>query len=90
MRAKGHRRLPKLNKQVRDELLDAFEQLCKKFGVKSMGFDYNAITATKQWALSYTEGLGWMIVCGLGGCGCALSRWNGYIGDGHLALQGGH
>jgi len=70
------------------ELLDAFGRLCKKIGVVSRGFDVAAITApcdgakhdgTTQWAMKKTKGLGWMVVCGKGGCGCALSRWNGYI-----------
>lgn len=70
------------------ELLSAFERMCRQLGVMSRGFDADAITAPidgpkydgiEQWAMRHTEGLGWMVVCGAGGCGAALSRGNGYV-----------
>jgi hypothetical protein len=75
---------PKVKKR---ELLSAFELLCKKMGVVSKGFHPESITApidgekydgTKQWAMKKTS-FGWMVVCGKGGMGAVLSRWNGYI-----------
>lgn len=69
------------------QLLDAFASMCNKLGIVSRGFDVKAITApidgdkhdgTKQWAMNKAE-CGWMVVCGKGGCGAALSRWNGYV-----------
>jgi hypothetical protein len=57
-------------------------------GVESAGFDPKAITAPidgprhdgkTRWAMKYTKGCGWMVVCGTGGCGAPLSRWNGYM-----------
>jgi len=83
-----HSRRVNVPKVTKAALLQAFEILCDKLGVKSRGFDVEAITApcdgpaydgTKQWAMKYTKGCGWMIVCAKGGCGCALSRWNGYV-----------
>ncbi len=71
-----------------DELLRAFDKMCKRLGKVSRGFEPNKITApidgdkydgTSQWAISYTTGFGYMIVCGAGGCGCALGRSGGYI-----------
>jgi hypothetical protein len=29
--------------------------------------------------MKYSKGCGWMVVSGKGGCGAALSRWNGYM-----------
>jgi len=71
-----------------NQLLDAFEDLCRVMGTTNRGFDYKAITApisgaaydgTEQWAMMYRDGMGWMVVGGIGGCGAALSRWNGYM-----------
>ncbi len=76
---------PKITKK---ELLNAFECLCRLYGVKSKGFYPESITApidgpkydgTEQWAMKHVKGLGWMIVLGSRGCGCAFVRYNGYI-----------
>jgi len=57
-------------------------------GVRSKGFNPEEITApidgdkhdgTIQWAMKKTKGFGWMVVSGWKGCGCPLSRFNGYI-----------
>lgn len=78
-------RVPRVKKE---ELLFAFETMCRQLGKVSKGFDAESITApcdgdkydgTDQWAMKYTKRCGWMIVCGKGGCGCALSRFNGYV-----------
>ena len=70
-----------------EQLLHALEVLCRQFNAVSRGFDYNAITApidgdkydgTTQWAIRHTS-QGYMIVCGHGGCGAVMARWNGYI-----------
>jgi hypothetical protein len=76
-------------RKVTDEqLLRTFQYLCDVMGVVSRGFDREAITApidgsaydgTSQWAMHHEIKLGWMVVCGAGGCGAALSRWNGFI-----------
>jgi hypothetical protein len=68
--------MPKVSKK---ELRVALDRLCQELGTTSRGFDVGAINGPDQWALKYTPGCGWMVVCGLGGCGAALSRWNGYI-----------
>jgi hypothetical protein len=61
------------------QLLQAFERMCKALGKTSRGFDVEAIDAQDQWAMKYTPKCGWMIVCGLGGCGVPLGRWNAYV-----------
>ena len=68
--------LPKVTKQ---ELEFALDRLCRAMGTTSRGFNVDAIDGMDQWALMYKPGAGWMVVSGLGGCGAALSRWNGYI-----------
>ncbi len=69
---------PKVKKA---ELLRAFERVCKLIGKKSNGFDanINLDNGRNQWAMLYRKKCGWMVVCGSGGCGAALSRWNGYL-----------
>lgn len=67
---------PKVSRQ---ELLDTFDRMCKALGKSSKGFEPGKITGKDQWAMQYRKDCGWMIVCGLGGCGAALSRWNGYV-----------
>jgi hypothetical protein len=69
----------KLPRVTRKQLTDALSRLCQLVGTTSRGLDVEAIDGPDQWALRHTPGLGWMVVCGLGGCGAALSRWNGYI-----------
>ena len=71
--------MEKLPKVSKDDLKFALERLCKAVGTTSRGFDVGAINGPDQWALHHRPGAGWMVVCGLGGCGAALSRWNGYI-----------
>lgn len=66
-------------KVTKEELLDAFERLCAQMGVICRGFDRNLIDGGDQWALFHRRGYGWMVVCGLGGCGVALGRFNNYI-----------
>ena len=70
------------------QLLEAFDSLCKSYGVESAGFDRNAITAPidgdkhdgkKRWAMHHKPGLGWMIVSGWKGWGINFTRSNGYI-----------
>ncbi len=63
----------------RAQLLEAFERMCLALGKTSRGFDAKAISAKDQWAMSYTPKCGWLIVCGLGGCGVPLGRWNAYV-----------
>ena len=62
--------------------------MCNALGVVSAGFDVDAITAPidgprhdgkTRWAMKHTKRCGWMVVCGAGGCGAVLSRWNGYM-----------
>jgi hypothetical protein len=65
--------------QHQEDLLAAFERLCERMGKTCRGFDADAIDDFHQWALKYRPGGGWMIVCGRGGVGCALTRYNGYI-----------
>lgn len=48
-------------------------------GVTCRGFDPNLIDGRDQWALIHKRGYGRMVVCGLGGCGVALGRFNNYI-----------
>ena len=69
----------KLPKVTKEGLVDALNRLCEAVGTTSRGLDVSAINGKDQWALKYTPGVGWMVVCGLGGCGAALSRWNGYM-----------
>jgi hypothetical protein len=73
---------------TKKELLRVFESLCSRMGKTSAGFDASAITAPidgpkhdgkSRWAMKHTKGLGWMVVRGTGGCGAALSRWDGYM-----------
>lgn len=70
-----------MSKVSDQELLAAFERMCRMLGKVSRGFDVDAITApidgprydgTSQWAMKRVEGFGWMVVCGAGGCGAAL------------------
>ena len=77
-----------MSKVSDQELLAAFERMCRALGKVSRGFDVDAITApidgprhdgTTQWAMKRVEGFGWMVVCGAGGCGAALSRGAGYV-----------
>ncbi len=72
------------NKQI----LKAFERLCEVYDVVSRGLNPELITApcdgpaydgTEQWAARYVKGLGWMVVCGKGGCGVVFGRWNAYF-----------
>ena len=63
----------------KEKLLHAFERMCKQLGKQSRGFDVEAIDGRDQWAMRHRPECGWMVVCGLGGCGAALSRWNGYV-----------
>ncbi len=59
------------------DLLNAFEHLCKVAGKQSRGFDVTAIDGEDQWAMKNTPKYGgWMAVCGLGGCGVAVGRFN--------------
>ncbi len=62
----------------REDLARAFERMCKTLGKTSRAFDVNAIDGPHQWAMMNRDGL-WMIVSGLGGCGAAVSRRNGYV-----------
>lgn len=82
------RRVVVVPRVTKDELLQAFADMCRRLGKISRGFDVEAITApcdgpqyggTPQWAMKYQKRCGWMIVSGKGGCGAALSRWNGYV-----------
>lgn len=73
------RDMQKLPKVTKDELVAALDRLCAAVGTTSRGLNVDAINGPNQWALSHLPGAGWMVVCGLGGCGAALSRWNGYI-----------
>jgi hypothetical protein len=68
----------KTPKVSRAKLLDRFETMCTTLGKQSRGFDVDAINGVDQWAMR-KKAEGWMIVCGLGGCGSALTRWNGYV-----------
>lgn len=70
--------IPKVKKS---QLLESFNRLCEAYGVESAGFDPNKIASPfdGHWAMSYTKNLGWMIVCGMGGCGAKFTRFNGYI-----------
>jgi hypothetical protein len=79
---------PKVPRVSKAELLRAFEAMCRKIGVESAGFDPKAITApidgskhdgVTRWAISYNKRFGYMIVSGAYGCGCPLSRFNGYV-----------
>ena len=88
MKKKNKRNKGRVPKVSDKQLLDAFNEVCRTVGVVSRGFDYEAITApidgakhdgTFQWAMRHRDGLGWMVVSGWRGCGCALSRWNGYV-----------
>jgi len=72
-------RQQKLPKVTKKQLANALQRLCNAVGTTSRGFDVNAIDGGDQWALKHNPGAGWMVVCGLGGCGAALTRWNGYI-----------
>jgi len=91
--AKKHKRVSdeeRVSKTLRvsdEDLLKTFERMCTSLGVLSRGFHPEDITApidgarydgTKQWAIHHNQ-KGWMVVCGSGGCGAALSRWNGYV-----------
>lgn len=69
----------KLPKVTKAQLVDALNRLCEAVGTTSRGLNVGAIDGPDQWALKHTPKFGWMVVCGLGGCGAALSRWNGYI-----------
>lgn len=69
------------------EILRAFEQLCRAYGVVSRGFKPEDITApidgdrhdgTEQWAI-WRHALGWMVVKGKGGGAVVFGRWNAYI-----------
>lgn len=71
--------MQKLPKVTKKELVDALDRLCAAVGTTSRGTNVDAIDGPSQWALAYRPGAGWMVVSGLGGCGAALSRWNGYI-----------
>lgn len=82
------KRIVKIPKVSKKELLQSFERMCKVFGVVSAGFDRQAITAPIdgdkydgkiRWAMNYEKRFGWMVVCGAGGCGACLSRYNGYM-----------
>ena len=79
-----------------EDLLRAFDRMCRRLGKVSRGFDAGAITApldgakhdgTTQWAMKHTKGFGWMIVCGSGGCGAALSGAGGYVKKRHDLLM---
>ncbi len=70
------------------DLLRAFNHLCDVYEVTSAGFDREKITAPidgeaydgkKRWAMHRTPGLGWMVVCGKGGCGVVFTRACGYV-----------
>lgn len=76
---------PKVSKK---QLLEAFENLCKQYGVVSAGFDQDAITAPidgpkfdgkTRWAMKYKPGYGWMIKVGWKGTAVKFVRFNGYI-----------
>jgi hypothetical protein len=67
--------VPKMRKQ---ELLGAFERMCKALGKTSRGFDHKN-NGRDEWSMRYQPGHGWMVVSGIGGCGASLSRWNGYM-----------
>lgn len=69
----------KTPKVTKKQLLDAFQRLCTEMNVTCRGFDPDAINGRDQWALIHKRGCGWMVVCGLGGCGVALGRWNNYL-----------
>jgi hypothetical protein len=71
--------MKKTPRVTRAELVDALDRLCDAVGTVSRGFNVEAIDGPDQWALRYCRGYGWMVVCGLGGCGCALSRANGFV-----------
>lgn len=73
--------VPEYEAQNQVDLLSAFNRFCALRGKTSHGFDVGAITAVNQWALKYVPRCGWMIVSGLGGCGAAMTRFNGYIKD---------
>mgnify|MGYP001565498213 CR=1 FL=1 len=80
--------MPRAPAVTNKQLLQAFETLCKKYKVASRGFEPKKITAplsgkeydgTPQWAIKHQPSVGYMIVCGLGGCGVVFTRWNGYM-----------
>jgi len=73
------RRIVTVPRVKKASLLQAFENMCKALSKTSRGFDVKAIDGKNQWAMTYKPKCGWMVVCGLGGCGAALSRWNGYM-----------
>ena len=60
------------------ELVSALDRLCAIVGKTSHGFAVDRINGGDQLAIKYTPGFGWMVVCGIGGCGAALSRAGGY------------
>jgi hypothetical protein len=64
---------------TKTELLGVFNHMCAVLGKQSLGFNPDLINGADQWAMKYTPKCGWMVVSGLGGCGAALSRWNGYM-----------
>jgi hypothetical protein len=77
-----------MNTVSKKQILSAFENLCRAYGVVSAGFKPEDITAPidgdkydgkDRWAISYKPKLGYMIVCGWRGCGALFVRWNGYI-----------
>ena len=68
-------------KDERTTLLRAFEGVCKVLSKECLGFHVREISKENQWALKYTLGQGWMVVCGLGGVGAAMTRYNGYVKD---------
>ena len=71
--------MQKLPKVTKEQLVTALDDLCRVVGTTSRGLNVDAIDGPDQWALAHRPGTGWMVVSGLGGCGAALSRWNGYI-----------
>ena len=73
------RRVVNVPSVKKDQLLQAFDRMCKTLGKTSRGFDKDAIDGKDQWAMKYTKDCGWIIVCGLGGCGIPLGRWNAYM-----------
>lgn len=73
------RRVVTVPRVKKARLLEAFEGMCLALGKTSRGFDVAAIKGKGEWAMRYCEKCGWMVVCGLGGCGVALGRWNAYM-----------
>lgn len=75
-------KLPRISKQVRQELLEQFELLCESLGKTCGGFDTANIRGPDQWVLLHESGRGWAIVSGWGGCGIPFGFAVGHVRTG--------